>query len=317
LTTADVAIWFDPAFWRATLGGALRLATPIAFAAIGETIVERSGTLNLGIDGMMTMGAFAAVVGASFGGWPLGLFLAALVGLALGFGMGSAVLKGGANQIVTGIAIALVSVGLTTFAFQLWQPSGQTMPFAPLAPTIRIPVLSSIPFVGEVLFAQNVLTDAAVILLAATHLALRRSRIGLVIRATGDDPAAAALRGVDVVRTRLLALMFGGMTAGLGGAAITIGFLGSYSDGVTVGRGYIAIAVVIIGRWSPIGAVCGALLFASFESLSLRLQGRSNGWPGEVYAMLPYAMTLIVLFLTARARAAPRALGAPLPMEES
>jgi ABC-type uncharacterized transport system permease subunit len=316
MTAADAVTWLDPSFWRATFGGALRLATPIVFAALGETIVERSGTLNLGVDGMMTAGAFTAVVGASLAGWPFGLLLAALTGLALGLGMGAAVLKGGADQIVTGIAIALISVGLTTYAFQLWQPSGQTMPFVPVVPAIHIPVLSSIPFIGDIFFAQSLLTDAGFVLLAATVLALRLTRIGLVIRAAGDDPVAAALRGVHVVRTRLLALAFGGLMAGLGGGAITIGFLGSYSDGVTAGRGYIAIAVVIIGRWSPVGAVFGALLFAFFDSLSLRLQGRAGGWPSEAYAILPYATTLIVLFLTARARTAPRALGARLEMKE-
>jgi len=316
MTLANVASGLDPTFWRATLGGALRLGTPVIFAALGETIVERSGTLNLGLDGMMTAGAFAAVVGAGIGGWPLGLLLAAIAGLALGLGMGAAVLKGGANQIVTGIAIALVGVGLTTYAFQLWQPSGQTMPFVPLAPTIPLPGLSALPFIGDILFSQNVLTDAGFVLLAATLVALRASRIGLLLKSAGDDPVAAALRGVDVVRTRMLALAFGGAMAGLGGATITIGFLGSYSDGVTAGRGYIAIAVVIIGRWSPLGAVLGALLFAFFESLSLRLQGHAGSWPSEAYAILPYAMTLIVLVLSARAGSAPRALGAQLQSEE-
>jgi ABC-type uncharacterized transport system permease subunit len=312
----EAIMWLDAAFWKATLGGALRLATPIVFAAVGETIVERSGTLNLGVDGMMTAGAFAAVVGASLAGWPFGLLLAALAGLALGLGMGAAILKGGANQIVTGIAIALVSVGMTTYAFQLWQPSGQTMPFVPLAPTIRIPLLSDLPFVGDVFFAQSVLTDASFVLLAASLLALRLTRLGLMVKAAGDDPIAAALRGVDIESVRMLALAFGGAMAGLGGAAITIGFLGSYSDNVTAGRGYIAIAVVIIGRWSPLGAAFGALLFALFESLSLRLQGHAHEAPTELYAILPYAMTLIVLFLTARSHAAPRALAAPLPTGE-
>jgi simple sugar transport system permease protein len=302
-------IWLDPLFWKATLGGALRLATPIVFAALGETVVERSGTLNLGVDGMMTAGAFAAVAGASAAGWPFGLLAAALVGLALGLAMGAAVLDGGANQIVAGIAIALVSVGLTTYAFQLWQPSGQSMSFVPLAPSFRIPILSQTPFAGEVLFTQSVLTDAAFGLLAALVFVLRWTRVGLVVKAAGDDPEAATLRGVDVLSVRRLALAFGGLAAGVGGAAITIGFLGSYSDGVSAGRGYIAIAVVIIGRWSPIGAVFGALLFALFESLSLRLQSHAGGWPSEAYAILPYAMTLVALFLTARSNVAPRALG--------
>jgi ABC-type uncharacterized transport system permease subunit len=313
--SADPALWLDPVFWRVVLGGTLRLATPIAFAALGETIAERSGTLNLGIDGMMTAGALAAVIGASLGGWPLGLLFAALTGLALALGMGAAVLWGRASQIVVGIALSLISIGLTSYVFQLWQPSGQSMVFVPLAPTIHVPILSRIPFLGDVLFSQNILTYTCALTLAVVALILGRSRIGLVIKAVGDDPQAATMRGVDVLRTRLAALAFGGMMAGVGGAAITIGFLGSYSDGITAGRGYIAIAVVIIGRWSPAGAVLGALLFAFFDSLSLRIQGQSGGWPSEAYTIMPYAMTLLVLVLTARARAAPRALGAALNVE--
>ena len=317
MTGLALADWIDPIFWRVTLGGTLRLATPIAFAALGETIAERSGTLNLGVDGIMTAGALAAVLGASVGGWPAGLALAALIGMALGLGMAAATLLGRANQVVTGIAVSLVSIGLTTYVFQLWQPSGQFMPLVSLAPTYRVPLLADIPFLGEALFSQSVLTYGCAGLFALAAFALSRTRIGLVLKASGDDPQAALLRGVDVVKTRALALAFGGLAAGLGGAAITVGFLGAYSDGVTAGRGYIAIAVVIIGRWSPIGALLGALLFAFFESLSLRVQGHFLALPNEAFSMLPYAVTLIVLALTAKSRAAPRQLGAPFDPSRS
>ena len=252
MTSAEWAAWADPVFWRVTLGGALRLATPIAFAALGETIAERSGTLNLGVEGMMGAGALAAVVGASVAGWPFGLLAAALVGLALGLLMAAATLAMRINQIVAGIAFSLVSTGLTAYLFQLWQPSGGFMPFAPLAPTLRIPGLAEIPFLGDILFKQSALTYGCAALIGATMLALRYTRIGLSLAAAGDDPASAALRGVAVAPVRALALAFAGAMAGLGGAAITLGFLGSYSDGVTAGRGYVAIAVVIIGRWTPL-----------------------------------------------------------------
>ena len=133
--------------------------------------------------------------------------------------------------------------------------------------------------------------------------------VGLVARAVGDDSAAAALRGVAVGRARALALAFGGAAAGLGGAAITLGFLGSFSEGATAGRGYVAVAVVIIGRWTPFGALLGALLFAAADSLSLREQTRLMGWPGETFSMLPYLVALVALILTARAATAPRELG--------
>lgn len=309
MTVSNPSAWADPVLWRVTLGGTLRLATPIAFAALGEMTAERSGTLNLGIDGMMTAGAFVAIVGSSLGGWPLGLAFAASAGLLLGLGMAAATLVGRMNQIVAGIALSLISAGLTAYAFQLWQPSGQLMPEAPVAPIVTIPYLAKVSPLADALLSQNVLTYAFVGILLAIVIALRWTRIGILLAAVGDDPEVAALRGVNAKAVRAFALAFAGVMAALGGAAITVGFLGSYSDGVTAGRGYVAIAVVIIGRWSPVGATLGALLFAFFDSLSLRVQGRLMDWPNEVFAMAPYLMTLVVLILTARANVAPRKLG--------
>ena len=299
-------------FWTVVLGGALRLATPIALAALGETITERSGTLNLGLDGIMTAGAFAAVVGASQGGWLAGLALAILTGAAFGALTAVGVLWARANQIVIGIATALIGTGLTSTLFQLWQPSGEAAAFVPLVPQLAWSGLGRWPVLGDILQSQNVLTYAALLLLFATVLVLRHTRLGLVIKAVGDDPAGAALRGIPVVAVRTACLVIGGALAGLGGASITVGFLGAFSDGVVAGRGYVAIAVVIIGRWSPAGAMAGALLFAFFDSLGLRVQDGLPGVPNEVFSILPYAMTLLVLVATARSRTAPRALGAPL-----
>jgi general nucleoside transport system permease protein len=309
----DPSVWVDPVFWRVTLGGAIRLATPIAFAALGEMIAERTGTLNLSVDAMMTAGVLAAVMAAAVGGWTVGLAAAAGIGLVLGLAMATLTVAGRLNQIVAGIAVSLVGYGLTETVFQLWQPSGQLAPLIPLVPTLPLPALSSIPFLGDVLFTQSLLTYWAVALIALVWLALRFTRLGLVARAVGDDSAAAALRGVAVGRARTLALAFGGAAAGLGGAAITLGFLGSFSEGATAGRGYVAIAVVIIGRWTPFGALLGALLFAAVDSLSLRAQTRLFGWPGEAFSMLPYLVMFIALILTARAATAPRELGRDAP----
>jgi simple sugar transport system permease protein len=302
--------WLDAVFWEIVLGGAIRLTTPIALTALGETIAERAGTINLGVEGIMVAGAFAGIVGATFGGWPLGLVFAATVGGAFGLAVAISVLWGGANQIIVGIAVSLAGIGITTYLFQLWQPSGQSSPFVSLVPVVTVPGLVNIPFIGKALFQQSLLTYAALAAILATAYALARTRIGIVLRAVGDDPAGAAIRGIDVARVRALALVFGGALAGLGGAAITVGFLGSFTDGVIAGRGYVAIAAVIIGRWSPIGAALGALLFAFFDSLALRMQTIAGGaLPVEAYSTLPYAITLIVLVLTARSRLAPRALG--------
>ena len=296
-------------FWTLLLAGAVRLATPIVLAALGETLVERSGMVNLGVEGMMALGALMGVLGASEAGWAAGLALGAGAGGLLGLIMGFAVLKGGMNQIVAGIAIALLGVGLADYFFQLWQPSGRSAVVVPLVPTLRLPFLDRLPLLGEVLFAQSPLTYFAVAAVAVATWALKQTVPGLKIRAVGDDPEAAHLRGIDVVSVRIATLVVGGALAGFGGATITVGYLGSFTDDVTSGRGYVAIAVVIIGRWSPVGAMLGALLFALFDSLALLAQSRSAGLPVEFYSSLPYAMTLLALVLTARAGHAPRALG--------
>jgi simple sugar transport system permease protein len=299
-------------FWNVLLAGAVRLSTPVVLAALGETLVERSGTINLGIEGMMMIGAFAGVFGATLGGWGIGLGLGAAAGALLGFGMAVAVLRGRANQIVVGIALTLLGGGLADYLFEVWQPSGRSAVIVPLAPTLDIPLLDRIPLLGPVLFQQSILSYFAAALVLFAAWALRRSGPGLRLRAAGHDPQAALLRGVDVVATRTGALVLGGLLAGLGGATMTVGYLGSFGDDITGGRGYIAIAVVIIGRWSPIGVTLGALLFALFDSLALQAQSGSVGLPVEFYSGLPYVVTLLTLIVTARSRNAPAALGRAL-----
>ncbi len=301
--------WSDPVFWEIVLGGTLRLATPIFLAALGEVITERSGTLNLGIDGIMTAGAFSAVVCASFSGWSGGLLGAAFVGTLYGLLMALAVVKYDASQIIAGIAISLIGAGLTSYLFQLWQPSGQMVTFVPLAPNVAVPFFSGIPFIGPILFRQNLITYGTVVVLLAAIVVLRHTRVGLMLRAVGDDRTAAGIRGIHTDRVRVVAIAVGGCLMGLAGAAITIGFLGSFNDGLTNGRGYVALAVVIIGRWSPLGAFFGALLFAFFDSLGLRAQSGIAFLPNELFSILPYAITLLVLVATARSKVAPRQLG--------
>jgi len=301
--------WSDTVFWEIVFGGMLRLATPIFLAALGEMITERSGTLNLGIDGIMTAGAFSAVVCAGAGGSAAGLAGASITGALYGLILALSVVKGGANQIVTGIAISLIGAGLTSFLFQIWQHSGQSIIFVPLAPNIVVPFLSDIPFVGPILFKQNLITYAAIVILFAAMWLMAYTRLGLVLRAVGDGAAATAIRGIDTDRVRIIAITAGGCLMGLGGAAITIGFLGSFNDGLTNGRGYVALAVIIIGRWTPIGAVLGAFLFAFFDSLGLRIQGGVSFLPNELFSILAYAMTLVVLIATANLKTAPRELG--------
>lgn len=294
--------WSDPVFWEIVLGGMVRLATPLFIAALGEMITERAGVVNLGIDGIMTAGAFAALVAAYFGGWPAGLLGACVVGACYGLLLAVSIIRYNANQIVIGIAISLIGAGLTSYVFQLWQPSGQMAIFVPLVPSLKTGWLAEVPFLGAVLFRQNALTYAMVVMLILSAWLLNRTRLGLVLKAVGEDPAAAKMRGIDTDRVRYLAITLGGAFMGLAGAAITLGVLGSFNDGLTNGRGYIALAIVIVGRWTPLGAFFGALLFAFFDSLGLRAQGGMGGLPNEVYQSLPYIMTITVLALVGRTR---------------
>jgi simple sugar transport system permease protein len=304
--------WWGVTFWGAILGGAVRLATPVALAAIGETVVERSGTINIGIDGIMTIGAFTAIYVESVGGgWQLGLVAALLVGALFGLAIALAVLRGGANQIIIGIAASLVGTGVAVYFYQLWDASGLAHHALPLVPTLQLPGLRDLPVIGKAISGQSLLTYGTVLLIAAALFILKQTKIGLLLKAVGDQPQAAASRGIDVVLIRTVALMIGGALAGLGGAAITAGYLGTYTDGVTAGRGYIALAIVITGRWSPMGAAAGALLFAFFDSLALGAQNGAGMIPVEAYMALPYIVTLLVLVLTARGTIAPRALGLP------
>jgi ABC-type uncharacterized transport system permease subunit len=305
----------DIAFWQAVLAGAIRLATPIALAAVGETIAERGGTINLGIDGIMISGAFTAILVAGFAGWGVALLAAMIIGVLFGLAVALAVLRGGANQIVVGIAVSLLAAGLATYFYQLWDSLGLSRAAIELVPVVDVPGLRDVAIIGPVLSGQSLLTWAALLLVVVAMPVLRRSRAGLILKAVGDEPAAAALRGIDVVRVRTIALMIGGTLASLGGAAITVGYLGAYTDGLVAGRGYVALAVVIIGRWSPLGAIAGALIFAVFDSLALQAQGGQLALPVEADMALPYLMTLVVLVLTARSNIAPRALGAPYQPE--
>ena len=304
-------LW-DVTLAGAIIAGAVRLATPVALAAIGETIVERSGMINIGIEGIMTIGAFAAIYTESIGGgWALALVVSLCVGAVFGMAIAVAVLRGGANQIIVGIAASLVGTGLAVFFYQLWDASGLAGKALPLVPVLQIPVVRDVPLVGKAISDQSLLTYATVILIAVVLLILKWTKIGLLLRAVGDQPEAAAARGIDVIKVRTIALTIGGALAGLGGAAITAGYLGTYTDGVTAGRGYVALAIVITGRWSPLGALAGALLFAFFESLALAAQTEAGTVPVEAFMALPYVVTLVVLIFSVRGTVAPRALGLP------
>lgn len=288
--------------WVSILAGALALSTPLVLAGIGEGFVERAGRLNLGIEGMMILGALAGVFGASVAGPIVGLVAGAAVGVVLALVMNLAVYRLHANEIVVGLAITMLGLGLSTYLFQLWVPAGHTNVSVDTLTPIHLGVLSDIPVVGPVLFSQGPLFYLALLLLVGAYALSRYTRFGLRVRAVGSDPAAAALRGVRTTRVGADVLLIGGALAGLAGAAITVGSIGSFTPDITAGRGYVVLAVVIMGRMRPVGILLGALLFAFLQSFALLAQSTPLQLPSELYQALPYVVTLVVLVLTSRAQ---------------
>lgn len=287
--------------WASILAGAIVLATPLAIAGIGEGFVERAGRLNLGIEGMMILGALIGVFVAHAAGLAAGVLAAGLTGLALAALMNLAVYRIGANEIVVGLAVTMLGLGLSTFLFQLWVPPGQINISVPTAPKVDLGPLTDLPLVGPALFGQSVLVYATVVLLIAAWAISRFTRFGLQVRAVGSDPSSAALRGVRPRRVGSHTLLIGGALAGVAGSAITLGSIGSFTPDVTAGRGFIVLAIVIMGRMTPLGIAVGALLFGFLQSFSLLSQSTALTLPSELYQTLPYLVTLVVLVLTSRA----------------
>ncbi len=320
--------------WGAVLGPAalpslfnagIRLATPTALAAVGETFCERAGVLNLGLEGMMLMGALGSFLGAHYTGDP---WLGVLAGMAAGVALGvikaflSVTLQ--TEQVINGIAVVLFAQGFTAFIYGKLFGVTSSPPRIEGTPVVGVPWFQSIPGIGPVLFRQNILVYVSAILVFALWWLLYRSRFGLSIRAVGESPAAADAAAVDVARIRWLAVLVCGAMAGLGGAVLVVAQLQLFANNVTAGRGWVAIALVIFGRWNPLLVVGGAFLFGLMDALQLRVQAAGGGLnaavPYEFFQALPYLITLLVMTVSAmRARrdAQPAALGVPFLKEVS
>jgi ABC-type uncharacterized transport system permease subunit len=306
------------------LSSGVAFAMPMALAAVGETVAERAGVLNLGLEGMILSGAFVAFVVAFYvGNVAVGTLAGIAIGVALGALMAflSVTLK--TEQIINGIAIVLLATGLTAFLFEKIF-GGEQRPTITGIPDVEIPLLASIPGIGEILFDQNVLFYVALALAIGIALVLARTRFGLAVKAVGESPAAADAMAVSVDRIRWIALLICGGMAGLGGAVLVLGQLNLFETNVSGGRGWIAIALVIFGRWNPLLVLAGAFLFGFTNALQIRVQAVSGGissdFPYEIFAALPYLVTLTVMVAAtvwARRSAMPAALGTPFRKEAS
>ena len=294
------------------LEATLRTATPLLLAALGEVVVERAGIINIGLEGLIIGGAFGALVGATHGGVAVG-FLAALgVGVALALLFYLFVDPLGADQIVTGTAITILALGATGALYRAWYGSTGAALSIATSPPLAIPWLASIPLVGPALFRQPPTTYLCYALVPAVWWWMHRTHAGLALRAIGESPHAAVVSGVRVSRYRIGAMCFGGALAGLAGATLVLAQVGTFAEGMSAGRGFIAIAAVVLGRWNPLGVAGAALLFGAATALQFWIQ--ALGWhvPYQAVLAVPYALTLMALAGVAGRVNAPLALGRPL-----
>jgi simple sugar transport system permease protein len=302
-------ILFTASFWVA----AVRIASPLIFATMGELICERAGVLNLGIEGIMVVGAFAGWVTVYAGGdlW-FGVAVAALAGAAFGLLHATLTVPLGLSQHVVGIGITLLATSLTYFTYRVVLPEVTSPPkIEPFVP-VPIPLLSDIPLVGQALFNQTPLTYLAFVTVAVVAWVLTRTPLGLAIRAAGENPAAVEAQGISVTAIRMGAVMAGSALMAVGGAFLTMSAFNSFFFEMVNGRGWICIALVVFGSWRPGKALLGAVLFAAFDAWQIRLQQLSGGvLPYQLFLMLPYVLSIAALVLVARRASYPKALMIP------
>jgi ABC-type uncharacterized transport system permease subunit len=298
--------------WSALLAATLRYATPLLFAALGGLFSERSGVINIALEGMMLMGAFFALWGADLtDSWIGGLLVALAAGGALGLLHAIFAITLRADQIVSGTALNFLAAGLTGYLFIEVYGSKGTPENLPAVPDVTLPLVEDIPFVGDVIGSMNLLIWVGLIAAFATWLFVFRTTGGLRLRSVGENPRAAETAGLSPVRIRYLSVVASGMLAALGGAYLSIGFVHSFAQNMTAGRGFIALAALIFGRWHPRGALAATLLFGFGSALAQRLPVFSPS-AATLFQALPYVLTLIAVAGVIGRSVAPAALGRPL-----
>jgi simple sugar transport system permease protein len=282
--------------WVTIAASAVGAATPLVYAALGELITERSGVLNLGVEGMMLVGAMSGfAVGVSSGSLVLGYLAAAAGGALIAMLFGFLTLSLQTNQVATGLALTLFGVGLSAFA-------GRAFVGLPITrvPALHIPWLTDLPVLGPLLFHYDLLVYLSIVLCVLMAWVLKRTRLGLRLRAVGEQPAVAHALGEPVIRIRYLAVLFGGAMSGIAGAYLSTAVTPMWVEGMSAGRGWIALALVVFGTWKPWRVLGGAYLFGTVTVLQLYAQGLGVHVPSEFLSMLPYIATIVVLVVICR-----------------
>lgn len=303
---------FDMLALEAVILTIVTASTPLLLAALGELVTERSGVLNLGVEGMMVMGAVAGfAVALTTGSTTLGILAAAAAGMALSIPFGILTLNLVANQVATGLALTLLGLGLSGLVGEhfVGQPGIRLV-------KLHIPGLTDIPFVGPILFGQDVLVYLSLLLAAVVSWVVFRTRTGLILRAVGDSHTSAHALGYSVIRVRWGAVLFGGALSGLGGGYLSLAYTPQWIENMTAGRDWIALALVVFSSWLPGRLVIGAYLFGTVTILGFYVQGMGVGVPAQLLSSLPYLVTIVALVVISRGRGrarveTPACLGQP------
>jgi ABC-type uncharacterized transport system permease subunit len=301
--------------WSALFAAMLRFATPLLFGALGGIMSERSGVINVGLEGMLLMGAFFGIFGADvFGSWFVGVLVGIAAGGVLGFVHAVFSIALRADQVVSGVAINFLAAGITGYVFIAHYGDQGTPGEVPSVPDIKLPLIEDIAFIGDAIGEMSLLTWMALLLVPVMAAYLYRTPGGLRLRSVGEKPRAADSVGIPVLRTRYLAVTASGCLAGLGGVYLSLALVHSFNQGMTAGRGFIALAVVIFGAWRPYGALAGACLFGFSSAVAQRLPAFSESL-AVLFQALPYVLVLIVVAgLIGRSRP-PAAIGVPYVKE--
>lgn len=291
------------------LSASVRNATPLLLAALGETVAERSGVINVGLEGAIIAGCFAGVVGSAAFGATTGFVLAGAAGVAIAVIFAIVAIGLAADQIITGTALTMLGLGVTSTLYRvLYGDAGAALTTPTLAP-LGIPILRDVPLVGWALFDQPLPTYVAVLLVPLVWWWLYKTHTGLALRATGENPDAARASGASPRQLQTIGVLFGGLCGGFAGGALSLAQVGTFAEGMSAGRGFVAIAIVALGRWHPVGAALAALVFGMASATQFVFQALDFQLPYQLFLLLPYALTLIALAIARGRYRAPQALG--------
>lgn len=278
------------------LAGAVRFAGPLLMTALGETFAERSGVLNVGIEGTILIGALVAFLGTQASGEPVsGFLLAICAGVFVNLFLAWMYVTVGANQVVVGIVFNIFALGAASYAYELVAGEAAMPEMIAMFDPVRVPLLSDIPFLGPILFNQSILFYVTIALVVVAEFTLFKTRFGLNTRAVGENPHAAANAGISVSRMRYCGVLLSGAAAGGAGGYLVLSQIGLFRDNIVVGQGFIALAIVIFGRWRPLYAAFAAMIFGAAEALQLSLQLFEFDIPPQVFLSLPYVVTIIAV----------------------